>query len=277
MRHDPGIGATPDLNLRVSVATLTRVVFIHPTNGDWMLALERKATVRQTEKGQAVKVRSQPFGGAIRILDLKALQDLIGDFNFDSQHSRFEQDFRIFIRPASWPQLRAFCIQHLNQVNDPVLETDPIRELAEEFADALQIHLESEQYRSRPLTTIEENSATPTENIHARGYPTVRIYRTFEVTIIDSSLVDRMLNQGEGLSNQQLCQLALEDARNGGKGRANAVLALPLKRVQGAYQAIPSHEPPALMRFEDDLLDYSVLAILDDLNAHYYQEWRPDL
>ena len=39
------IGATDELSLRVSVATLVRVLFEHPKNGDLMLALERKATL----------------------------------------------------------------------------------------------------------------------------------------------------------------------------------------------------------------------------------------
>jgi hypothetical protein len=135
MKFDPGTGATQDLSLRVSVATLVRVVFEDPGSGERMLALERKATLSETN----VEVKSQPFGGAIRILDLDAIHDLIGDFCFDSEHSRAEHDLRLFIRPSVWPVLREFCIQHLSHVNDPVLETDPTRELTEEFADALEI------------------------------------------------------------------------------------------------------------------------------------------
>src|SRR5918999_609182 len=92
-----GTGATKELSLRVSVATLVRVVFEHPTDGDLMLALERKATLLKTESGHAVEVITQPFGGAIRIRDLKMLRELIGDFHFDSEESRSEKDFRIFI------------------------------------------------------------------------------------------------------------------------------------------------------------------------------------
>src|SRR4026207_472329 len=108
MKHNPGIGATPELSLRVSVATLVRVVFKHPLNGEWMLTLERKATL-QNDK---VEIKSQPFGGAIRILDVNALHDLIGGFHFDSERSRSEQDFRLFIRPSSWSMLRESCIEH---------------------------------------------------------------------------------------------------------------------------------------------------------------------
>jgi hypothetical protein len=48
---NPGIGATQALSVRVSVATLVRVLFENPRDGDLMLALERKATLRQTENG----------------------------------------------------------------------------------------------------------------------------------------------------------------------------------------------------------------------------------
>jgi len=45
LKHDPVIGATDELNLRVSVATYIQVVFPDPQNGKTMLALERKAMV----------------------------------------------------------------------------------------------------------------------------------------------------------------------------------------------------------------------------------------
>ncbi len=179
MKHNPGIGATDELSLRVSVATLARVVFKHPGSGEWMLALERKATLRENK----VEVKAQPFGGAIRILDLEAIHDLTGDFHFDSQRSRIEQDFRLFIRPSGWPVLREFCIQRLSRENDPILETDPTRELVEEFADALKINLQPGQYASKPVATVVENEAAPTGNLHAKGIPTVRVYRIFETTI----------------------------------------------------------------------------------------------
>jgi len=68
MKHNLGSGATADLSLRVSVTTLMRVIFIHPGNGELMLALERKATLR----GDKVEVKSQPFGGATHILNVDA-------------------------------------------------------------------------------------------------------------------------------------------------------------------------------------------------------------
>jgi hypothetical protein len=267
MNHNPGIGATPDLSLRVSVATLVRVVFNHPGNGEWMLALERQAAQRENK----VDVKSLPFGGAIRILDLEAIHDLIGDFHFDSERSRAEQDCRLFIRPSSWSVLREFCIQRLSREHDPVLETDPTRELVEEFADALTLHLQPEQYASKPVATIVENEAAPTENIHAKGIPTVRVYRIFEATITDQALAHAMLKNSENLSHQQICELAMQNARNGGKGRANAVLALPLKSVTDTYVTRSLKERNSAIFFEEHCLDETVAAVLEGIAVQKYQ------
>jgi len=267
MNNDPGVGATDDLSLRVSVATLVRVVFKHPRDGEWMLALERKATLR----GTRVDVKSQPFGGAIRILDLDAVHDLIGDFHFDSERSRTEQDFRLFIRPSSWSVLREFCIQHLSIVDDSILETDPARELMEEFDDALKINLQPGQYVSKPAATVVENEAAPTDNIHAKGTPTVRVYRIFEAHITDASLMDAMLKNGENISHENLCKLALNDSQAGGKGRANAILTLPLKRITDVYLAMPPNERNVPILFEEHRLDETVLAVLDDIPVPKYQ------
>lgn len=92
--HDEiGAGATADLSLRVSVATLVRVLFENPRDGDLMLALQRKATLRGAENERIVAVKSQPFGGSLRILDLSMIRDLresscqnIKECDFTSKH-----------------------------------------------------------------------------------------------------------------------------------------------------------------------------------------------
>lgn len=267
MNHNPGIGATSELNLRVSVATLVRVVFKHPGNCAWMLALERQATFRENK----VEIRTQPFGGAIRILDLQAIHDLIGDFHFDSERSRTERDFRLFIRPSAWPVLREFCIQHLSRDDDPILETDATRELVEEFADALKIKLQPEQYTSKPVATVVENKATPTENIRAQGVRTVRVYRVFETTIIRPALADAMLKNSESLSDKRMGELALEDARNGGKGRANGVFALSLKTITDAYLALSLEERDSPIYVEENRFDETVPAVLEGIDIPKYQ------
>ncbi len=46
-----GVGATEEPSLRLSVASLARVLFKHPQAEHEMLALERTATLRETEAG----------------------------------------------------------------------------------------------------------------------------------------------------------------------------------------------------------------------------------
>lgn len=266
-----GVGATEDLNLRVSAATLVRVLFKNPRDGNLMLALERKATLREAEKERLVEIKSQPFGGAIRVLELRALRERIGDFHFDSERSRSEQDFRIFIRPSAWETVREFCIEHFSRVDSPVLETDPGRELAEEFADALKINLRQDQYIHKPVATVVEDDPAPTKNIHAKGILTVRVYRIFEATISDPLLVHTIMANSESLSHQDLCDLALEDAQNGGKGRANAILALQMKFIRNIYLTMSPKERLGPILFEKNLLDETVPVVLDGIAIPKYQ------
>ena len=265
------IGATDELSMRVSVATLVRVLFENPRDGELMLALERRATLREANSGHVLDIRSQPFGGAIRIRDLDSLRHLIETFHFDSERSRAQQDFRLFIRPSSWPALRDFCYQHITRDHDPVLETGPQRELAEEFEDALRFRLSPAHYTFIPLATFDESEASPTENIYAPGYPTVRIYRVFEAVITDASVVDRMLENSRSTSAQSLSRLALEDARNGGKGKASAVLALAWKNLHEVYRAVPPSQRNAAILFGTHRLDSTLSLILDGLSAPRFQ------
>ena len=266
-----GVGATGVLSLRVSAATLVRVLFENPKDGNLTLALERKATLRTDENGHTIDVKSQPFGGAARIRDLGTLQDRIGDFHFDSEQSRSEQDFRIFVRPSDWEVVRQFCIQHFSLVDDPILETDPRRELAEEFADALKINLRPDQYTYQPIATVVQDNPTPTANIHAKGYPTVRVYRVFEAFILDPALAHIMLTNSESFSYQDLCKLAEDNAQNGGKGKANAILALPMKFIRDVYLAMPPNERNVPVIVKNNRLDETVPAVLEGITQPQYQ------
>ena len=261
------IGANLELSLRVSVATLARVFFKHPKDGEIMLTLERKATLRDTN----VEIISQPFGGAVRIKNMSKLHDQIGDFQFDSECSRAEQDFRIFIRPSSWSAVRDFCIDHFSRNDDSIIETDPVRELTEEFEDALRLSLKPEQYSYKPVATVVENDPTPTDNIHAEGAPTVRVYHIFEVTTPDSNLIHALLANSEMVSNKDLCDLAIKDAQNGGKGWANAILTVPLKKIHAVYSTIPPAEHNITLLFEEHRLDWTVAVVLDKITNTNYQ------
>ncbi len=265
------IGATNELSLRVSVATLARVLCRDPQNSESMIALERRATLRETNSGHVVDIRSQPFGGAIQIRDLNALRDLIGNFHFDSERSHEQQDFRIFIRPSNWPALREFCYQHITHEHDSILEADPKRELAEEFEGTLGISLKPQHYTLIALATFGENKATSAENIHVRGYPTVRIYRVFEVSITDSAMVDLMLENSRNTSDQSLSRLALEDGLNGGQGRASAVLALSWTHLHELYQALPANQRNIPVLFRTHRLDSTVSLLLDGIRAPRYE------
>ena len=274
MTPDPqevGIGATAELSLRVSVATLTRVLFKNPDDDELMLGLERKATLQRTADGETVRVKSQPFGGGIRILDLRPMQDLVGDFHFDSERSRAEEDFRIFIRPSAWPSLRQFCLQHIVLDGDHILETSPSRELVEEFAETLGIDLRPEQYLCRPVATMVEDKAILTENIYASRTPTVRVYRIFEADITDVVLARLMLKNSDDLSHQRLSQQAMADAQNGGRGRANDVLSLPWERLQSVYRAMSPATRNAPILFAENRLDSTVAAIVEGIAVPRYQ------
>ena len=143
--------------------------------------------------------------------------------------------------------------------------------MAEEFADALEINLKPEQYVHMPVATVVEDDPAPTENIHAKDCLTARVYRIFEARIVDSSLTHILVTNSENISHQDLCQLALQDAQNKGKGRANAILALPLKRITDYYLSISPEERNEPVLFEDNLLDETVSLVLDEITAPKYQ------
>jgi hypothetical protein len=261
------VSANRGLSLRVSVATLARVLFKHPKDGEIILALERKATLRDTD----VEVISQPFGGAVRIKNMSTLHDQIWDFQFDSECSRVEQDFRIFIRPSSWSEVRDFCIDHFSRDDDSIIEANPVRELTEEFEDALRISLTPEQYSYKPVAAIFENDPMPTGNIHAKGTPTVRVYRIFETSISDSNLKDTLLANSEMVSNRDLCDLAIKDVHISGKGWANAILTVPLNKIHAIYSAVPPAEHNITLLFEEHRLDWSAAVVLDKITNTNYQ------
>lgn len=266
-------GPTEELSLRVSIATLVRVVISHPNEGKLTLALERQATLLEQAGEQQVLVKCQPFGGAVRILDLVPLQKLIGKFYFDSEQSRNEQDFRLFIRPADWSILKEFCLQQFQKDDDSILESGPCRELAEEFSETMGVDLVPEQITSRSLETVIEDHPSPTENSVARGYQTVRMYRIFEVRILDPKLCQKMMESSERCSDQDLHKRAREDAGKGGQGWANAVLTLPLEQVMEFYLSLSHKSRNTPVVFMNHLLDETVSTILEGVSAPKYRLW----
>jgi hypothetical protein len=80
-----------------------------------------------------------------------------------------------------------------------------------------------------------------------------------------------MLNRSAALSSRVLSELAIADAQRGGKGKANAVLALPWKRLQGNYRAMLPAERNVPIMFEENRLDSTVAAILEEVSIPRYQ------
>jgi hypothetical protein len=179
-QHEIGVGATEELSLRVSVAALVSVLFDDPEDGRTMLALERTATLRETEGRPEVMVRAKPFGGGVRLTDPQALEGMIGRFHYDSKRSRRERDFRLQIYPASWGKVKEICREYLKETEKGVLDSSPERELAEEFKDTLNVRIIPDQYHLKPRGIIVEELPSETDNVRAAGLPTVKIYYVFE-------------------------------------------------------------------------------------------------
>jgi hypothetical protein len=254
--------------LRVSVATFNRVIFPHPEDGSLMLALERQANML---KDGSVSVQAQPFGGGVHILNPTPLQRIIGKIQFDSERSKHEQDFRILIPPSQWELIKQYCIHHLADEEDGELEVVPHRELTEEFADTINVHLNSEQYTAQPMGFVIENNPVRTDNVYAHGQLTVHLYRVFEVQIVDAALCMVMQTINQLYSDRDIEQRARTDFENGGRGRANSILTLPLEKVTGAYLALPPEARYQRINIDDHELDETVLAILEDVEVPQYQ------
>lgn len=259
---------TEDSSLRVSVATLNRVILVHPKDENKMLALERKATVSHDG---SVRVRAQPFGGGVRILDPAHLQAIIGQIRFDSERSEREADFRILVSPSKWDLVKQYSLRHLANQDDTKLESVPHRELVEEFAETLSVSLQPAQYTFRPTGFVIENQPVPTDNANVQRQSTVRLYRTFEVQIVDIALGQAMLSANQLYSDEDLGRLALEDSRNGGRGRANSILILPLNLVLESYLALPLDTRHRKIVIDNHRIDESVLAILTEVDVPEYE------
>lgn len=250
--------------LRVSVATYDQVVFPHPEKDITMLALERKATV---QKDGSVYVRAQPFGGGVKILNPKPLEDLIGEIQFDSDRSKQEQDFRILIQSSQWEVVKQYCLLHLQDPNDPELESAPDRELVEEFEETMGMLLTRRQYAVEPLGFVVEDTPVWTENWYARGFPTVRVYRTYIVQLLDMKLCKTILGASQEISDEMLGKRAMKNET----GRANSVLVLPLNLVTQAWLALPLESRYRKIKVDGYELDESVLAVLGNVDVPQYQ------
>jgi hypothetical protein len=254
--------------LRVSVATYNRVLFQHPDNGAQMLALERQGSVLDDD---SISVRGQPFGGGIHILNPAPLQKIIGKIQYDSERSKKEQDFRIIIPPSKWDLIKEYCLRHLKDEEDIELETEPDRELTEEFFETIKAKLNPGQYTVQPQGFVIENNPVRSENADARGQLTVHIYRIYEVQIVDPTLCRILLTISHLYTDPEVAALARQDFDNYGRGRFNTVLTLPLQSVMDTYLALASEARYREITVDQHVLDESVLAILPEVDIPEYQ------
>jgi len=249
--------------LRVSVATYNQVVFPHPENGIIMLALERRATAF---KDGCVNVRAQPFGGGVRILDPTSLKEILGEIQFDSERSQQEQDFRILIQPSQWEAVKKYCLLHLENPNASKIESAPERELTEEFAETMGVVLKQSQYAVESMGFVIEDNPVWTENWYSRGFPTVRVYRTYKIQILDPDLCKTLLIISGQVSDEELGMRAL----NNNASRANSVLTLPLDKVREMFLTVPAETRYNKIEVDHHILDESVLVVLKDIEVSQY-------
>ena len=259
--HEAGVGATDALSLRVSVATLARVQFEAPEDGRTMLALERTATLRGTGAHRNVNVVTKPFGGGVRLTDPDALREAIGPFQFDSERSRLEQDFRLQIRPETWTRLEAMCRHQLTAGHAGILDPSPLRELTEELGDTLGIAALPEPYRLRPLRTLIQGTPRKTESVRAPGRPTVRVYYVFELVVEDEEIIGAMVEGSRTISDRDLADAAKRSER----GRANGVLVLGLQALREAWLGVPLRGRGDGLRLGEHRLAGNVPAVLDGI------------
>jgi hypothetical protein len=271
--HEIGVGATQELNLRVSVGVLVSVLFKSPEDGRTMLALERTATLRQIEGRSEVIVKAKPFGGAVRLINPRALKELIGNFYYDSERSREQEDFRIQIRPASWETIKEICRKQLDDTEKGILDSSPQRELAEEFEDTLHIRITPEQYQLKSQGMMIENLPAETDNVRAEGLVTVRVYFMFEAWMQDPEIISMMLVDNKQYSDKDLEKMAWKDAQQGGRGRANAILALGFDELKAIYRSMPADRRGGQIRVEEHQLNGNVLALLEDIDHPKYQRY----
>jgi hypothetical protein len=268
-----GIGVTKELSMRVSVGVLVRLLFINPETGNQMLALERTATLSIKMERPVVIVKAKPFGGGVQLINPLKLKDLIGNFHYDSERSYQEGDFRILINPAYWGIIKEICKTHLNETEPGILDSSPENELAEEFEDSLKFKLTPDQYNWKQQELIIEDLPLETDNTYAQGLSTVRVYYISEARIISPEIILMMMRNSRRYTDKDLHKMAIENAKRGGKGRANAILILDKDQIMDTYYSIPLEKRSEPVYIGGHQLSDNVPAILDKIKHPRYQRY----
>jgi hypothetical protein len=187
----------------------------------------------------------------------------MGDYHYDSVRSREEGDLRIMINPGRWEKMKEICRDHLNLEEDRIINSSPVRELTEEFEDSLGVRITSDDYYLTYRGLLVEEQLTATENVNARGIPTKRIYYLFDALLTDLRIIELMIDNDAMYSDLDLRKMANEDARRGGKGRANAVLTISLDTLTELYRSSSRGSGESPIFYEGHQLDGNIPAILD--------------
>ena len=99
----------------------------------------------------------------------------------------------------------------------------------------------------------------------------MRIYRVFEAHVIDPDLCKMMLDNGEKYSGAVLREMAIEDARKGGRGRANGMFVAPRRQIRDAYLSLLPDKRGDPLPFGNGILNGNVPASLDNIGVPAYQ------
>jgi hypothetical protein len=86
-------------------------------------------------------------------------------------------------------------------------------------------------------------------------------------------MITMMLANSRRYSDKDLQKMARKDARQGGRGRANAILALGLDDLKDVCRSIPMDRRGCSIRVAGHQLDGNVLAILEDVDQPKYQRY----
>jgi hypothetical protein len=159
----------------------------------------------------------------------------------------------------------------LDEDEDIEIEFEPDRELTEEFMETINVRINPGQYTVQPMGFVIENNPVQSKNDYARGQLTVHLYRVFKVQITDPILSQMILTISQIYSDQDLGDLARKDFEDGGPGRANTILTLPLNKVTESYLALPLEKRYQKIMIDNHELDESVLAILENVDVLQYQ------
>lgn len=93
--------------------------------------------------------------------------------------------------------------------------------------------------------------------------PTKRIYYLYEAWLTYPGIGKLVLENHNRYSDADLENMALEDARSGGKGRANAIFTVPLADLSDFYRSVQDKQRVGLLNYKGHQMEGNIPAILD--------------